>query len=415
MVRTMTRALFVLFVGVVAWTACSPIRTDEECKKSEECYQKGRCTAEGTQCVATTDADCRASRFCRNVGECSVANGVCIATKDLDCRESIQCKEAKRCIVSAGECVVLNPGYCRNDTSNIRCKTHGECSLDSRNNVCSPRTDSDCSNSDVCRVSGFCSVNDSSGTCSAKTDADCRRSDACALDGRCNIGLQGSSGTCIVKTHDDCIQSKKCKEGEDKICAFDAQGAGKCVNGREYCLAQPACLAEGRCTWDLTSKQCLIKTDDDCKESVLCKLAKRCKFRDGDALGARCVREDDDPCVSTTSCLVEGLCSSSTDNKCAALSNSDCLLSLKCRQEGACIAASGVCAVPSACVKDESLNLEICPCKGAVCTEYGRCSKDGDTCIPTDDKDCAKSERCRTDGLCLKQGSSCSIGGSPQP
>jgi hypothetical protein len=159
----------------------------------------------------------------------------------------------------------------------------------------------------------------------------------------------------------------------------------------------------------------LIRSDADCQESVLCKLAKRCKFREGDALGSRCVRQDDDPCVLTTACLINGQCTSAADNKCVSQANSDCLLSLKCREEGTCVVASSACVVPSACVKDDVLGIEICPCQGSVCQEYGRCKKDGDACVPTDDQDCAKSSRCRLEGLCKKQGSGCVLGGEPAP
>lgn len=389
-----------LACGVVG---CESVMTDELCRESTVCARQGRCTASGTTCVATTDDDCRNSRLCISVGECYHAPNTnrCHAKDDADCRKSTQCKENKRCIALGGECVVLNQGYCSNSTANKDCETKGKCSLDSRTNQCVAKSDADCARGNECKTQGFCSYDATTQNCIVKTDADCLRSSECTTLGRCGRSdVKGTTALCIVRSHDDCIQSAQCKDQERKACAFDKEFTNGCISGQQYCSTRIECIEDGHCSWDIDNKRCIVKSDEDCQKSEVCSLAKRCKYRKTDTFGPACVREDDDPCVSTTGCLQEGLCTTSND-KCTAASDADCALSKACRLDGKCKVKSGACVIDN--------------CTGVVCTTYGKCLVENEKCVPTDNNDCAKSKQCRLEGKCIKQGSSCEKGGEPAP
>jgi hypothetical protein len=56
-------------------------------------------------CVATTPEDCEKSYDCRNNGRCTPQGNKCMVMNDGDCRRSAQCKQGRKCKERGGRCV----------------------------------------------------------------------------------------------------------------------------------------------------------------------------------------------------------------------------------------------------------------------------------------------------------------------
>lgn len=389
-------------ISVVPFLGCEVDSASQDCKGQITCAQKGLCGWDESlnRCVAKSEDDCRNSRFCLSLGECSLQNGRCIATLESDCRNSSECKVSKRCIPSGGECVEINPGYCR--INNSRCKSHGECSLDTRGNTCIAKTDLDCASSDLCNNEGKCSIDSTRKQCVVKNVADCRQSELCAKEGRCNLGGEEKGRICVPLNHSDCKSSKDCQDKSLAKCAF-SETLRSCENGDTLCRALSACQEQALCTWDSENAVCIIGSENDCKQSQLCSLAKLCKLQ-VEQSGRRCVRGDEDPCRDTPGCSNSGLCQQS-GKECVPSSEADCQQSLRCLEEGLCK------------LSEDKKHCSLGDCSGKVCSVYGRCSKakigDSEVCRPKTEDDCKKSQRCLDFGYCTNAGNLCVKGGSP--
>ncbi len=131
----------------------------EQCPKSSDCADDGRCQAAirwypppvVVECVAATDADCQASRDCRNLGRCRVQEGRCAALKDEDCRSTERCRVDGWCTARDGGCVATKVEDCR---ATKGCKERGACTP--VEDVCVPGSDEDCQKSELCRSRGAC-------------------------------------------------------------------------------------------------------------------------------------------------------------------------------------------------------------------------------------------------------------------
>ena len=93
-------------------------RTDDQCRASVECAERGQCSAiqkrsflgadPGLECAAVTDDDCRHSKLCKTSGLCArvgpddVGCGAAIAEM---CRASERCATHEECDLDGYECV----------------------------------------------------------------------------------------------------------------------------------------------------------------------------------------------------------------------------------------------------------------------------------------------------------------------
>lgn len=380
----------VALLGACVLSCAKAPPLEQACATSEDCATRGLCSYDNATslCRASSEKDCRESRFCLNLGECSYENGKCIAKVEKDCRNSTQCKDAKRCIPSGGVCVEINPGYCR--INNPRCKTHGECTLDSKNNTCIAKDAKDCAASDLCKQIGLCSLDSDDKKCVVASNEDCQGSELCRKEGKCTVGGPLNDRLCEATKSKDCIQSERCQS--EGFCALDSTKK-ICISGAEYCA--DVCKSLGKCTYDAQGL-CRVATDDDCKQSELCKTQGRCK-----AIGEQCIRDDGNPCLASQLCRTHGACSYK-DGVCKAISNSDCQLSARCWLYGLCRAelSSGRCVFDS-CAEP--------------CFRFGRClevTENGEKLCAVGSSDhCQNSLLCKHYGLCKQSGNLCVFAG----
>ena len=193
--------------------------SDADCAGSRHCANYGRCTARGGKCVvsASEERPCKAARGpsamepCREHGHCTAKDGVCVAATDEDCKQSEACKDRGRCKANAaGDCVAESDASCKGSD---RCDGRGECAA--VDGWCVGRTegkcvlappckdgigegwcysghdDDDCKDGGHCNDFGRCSFED--GWCVAASDADCKRSERCKKDGYC----KAKEGWCV--------------------------------------------------------------------------------------------------------------------------------------------------------------------------------------------------------------------------
>jgi len=193
--------------------------SDEDCAKSRHCANYGRCTARDGRCVvsATEEIPCKAARGpagmepCREHGHCTAKDGVCVAATDEDCKQSEACKDRGRCKANeAGDCVAESDASCKGSD---RCDGHGECSA--VEGWCVARTEGNCAlappcqegmteawcysgyNDEDCEDGGHCTdwgrCSHKDGWCVADSDSDCKRSERCKKDGYC----KAKDGWCV--------------------------------------------------------------------------------------------------------------------------------------------------------------------------------------------------------------------------
>ena len=383
----------VSFCSWIVLIACQPPLTEEDCRKSLQCEQKGLCLLESQKCVIGTADDCKNSRFCYDLGLCSLdkENGRCAAFTEAECRASTQCKTRRRCIASDGLCVEITPGWCRrrmNDEGNpTLCKTLGACAFDSTNQTCNVRNEKDCVASDACHSDGRCSI--SSGRCAILSDRDCRQSKVCEEEGRCHAANREIAGktqdtkTCIATSQKDCdLHCKDRKVG----CIFDLTLA-RCLTGPAFCLDSDLCRINGQCSWEKASASCVTRSDQDCKKSRLCSDTDRCKHYKGE-----CVHQKPDPCEEKRSCYTKGQCSTKS-GKCLPSEDKDCQASLTCKEAGNCKLSGNTCK-PKAnpdCIQSK------------VCKEKGKCTYNAKAtnCMIGSPLDCENSTLCQQENRCF--------------
>jgi hypothetical protein len=97
---------------------------DEDCLRSRDCAEYGRCIAVDGSCRTLTDARCRASRGCSTLGACAVVNGRCGAANDVDCAGSERCLEDGACTAAEGRCQASRQQDC---AASAGCRKRGAC------------------------------------------------------------------------------------------------------------------------------------------------------------------------------------------------------------------------------------------------------------------------------------------------
>lgn len=90
-----------------------------------DCQVTGACASlPGRPCVAISQEDCRASSICRDRGKCSLSLGLCVAGGDEDCRKSRWCSEYGHCSLTIEGCL---PGSDKDCAQSAVCTTHNLC------------------------------------------------------------------------------------------------------------------------------------------------------------------------------------------------------------------------------------------------------------------------------------------------
>ncbi len=187
------------------------------------------------------------------------------------------------------------------------------------------------------------------------------------------------------------------------------QGRDWIATRNEDCANSTRCETHGRCTAD--SGRCVVGSDADCLRTAACNMGPFCTARNG-----RCVATDES-CRASLECEMDGRCTASADGRsCIALSDEDCLHSVICGEEGACVARDGGCApaaeetcssLPACADRGECAGrvghcraTEDSHCEGAtICQQMGACVARGGRCVPTAET-CQRSEACHIGGAC---------------
>jgi hypothetical protein len=161
--------------------ACSAI--DGTCKKScadhRGCREDGRCTREGSRCIATSDADCTSSTDCAKSGHCGVSEGVCGTATSESCSQSRLCLLLGYCTSAGDSCQRTSNADC---AKTIGCAQTGACSL--QDGRCIVAKDADCKATSECKQLGRCRAVE--GRCAVADDADCQASEVCRRYGWCS-------------------------------------------------------------------------------------------------------------------------------------------------------------------------------------------------------------------------------------
>ncbi|TNE43461.1 MAG: hypothetical protein EP343_33485 [Deltaproteobacteria bacterium] len=319
LVRSSLFGLMLLLLAAGGGVFSCVSATDETCQAAEECRREGLCKAEEGRCVAASDADCQKSRFCLNLGLCTLQEKRCVAGTEESCRQSLQCKERGFCLARNGECVEVTKAYC---SSLDACAKQGLCSLNTKRYECVAGTVDDCKNSEECKNNQRCQLEkercvvtdqfckDSSGcqqsglcsrqgdSCVVATDDDCKQSIACRAANKC----LAENGACVETRKDGGTCKRACESNEDcsgcsggatvcdnSVCATEkcadtarCKERGQCTRSNNQCIAktsadcQAVCSAEGLCTIDPGTAQCVASTNDDCKKGEACTNNRRC-------------------------------------------------------------------------------------------------------------------------------------------
>lgn len=168
-----------------------------------------------------------------------------------------------------------NPVNC---SASAACYAKGFCTR--VNGVCAVGSDADCQQSNICHMSGQCSRNPATAECYAATDADCNRKDDTCWGNCCQIGkCTAQNGQCVVGSDSDCASAAVCKSDfkcKAEIVKKISPLYGQCVVAVSPDGCQSFCKLGGFCTWDPKSGDCLVKTDDECAQSDLCKQFGKC-------------------------------------------------------------------------------------------------------------------------------------------
>lgn len=198
-------------------------------------------------------------------------------------------------------------------------------------------SDDMCGAGSQCTLQGLCGWVD--GKCAPRSDQDCENSEFCERHGEC----KSSMGRCIAETDAQCRNSVFCKRSG--LCLARK---GECVQITEgYCQTHSDCTSIGKCSLNPTYFLCEVSSTADCQKSDLCKKEQKCIFED-----SRCVITDD-VCKASDGCKKDGLCGRQ-GSRCLALKDEDCADSVACRVESRCKAEYGVCVNPAAETSKES-------------------------------------------------------------
>lgn len=140
--RVLAGGLLVVVVAGLALLWQSHRRATEECRRSADCAEWGRCTARivglGEACIASAPADC--AHACMVWGRCQWAGDRCGALTDAQCGASERCRTHGECEVlfashdnwdgaTTGSCTVPDDDAC---ARSARCASHRLCVLHRR-------------------------------------------------------------------------------------------------------------------------------------------------------------------------------------------------------------------------------------------------------------------------------------------
>ncbi|MBI2375337.1 MAG: hypothetical protein HYV07_15180 [Deltaproteobacteria bacterium] len=221
---------------IVAASGPSFALADEalECRGTVACQTFGRCSHDGTRCVAHSDDDCRASKRCREDGLCGRDRRTMSCVLDDDaCARTSGCRENGLCGARGERCAprvsadceksaaCRREGQCFGSEDGLRCDVHGVSNQDA------------CGRAEVCRTEGRCAASVDEGTrswvCAPDGPGACQRSEGCRISGACTFQPGGRVASCIAATHEDCRRSVGC--GKEQLCfAHD----GRCIDRRSH-------------------------------------------------------------------------------------------------------------------------------------------------------------------------------------
>lgn len=260
--------------------------TDEDCRRSQPCRKDERCVAvDGTCHVgANSDADCSRPRGLRGKvpcdrGACTASQGICVVASDEDCEQMDGCRLRGKCTFKEGRCVVGSQVDCAR--SWLACREQGRCSFSPKLRGCFVGANEDCSQSRWCKERGRCTASGKM-MCRAGSTDDCRQSARCVQKGLCTH----HKGVCQAASDADCRQSKACKDlghctARNGTCA-DTWGYGTCVVSTEpgYDRCCLFCRQFGWCHAQVGGR-CRALSDDDCRQSDVCRQAGQCTALNG--------------------------------------------------------------------------------------------------------------------------------------
>jgi hypothetical protein len=267
------RLLFSILVAtmLLGLTGCDENRY---CTKSPDCTEHGKCKkGEGASgCVAASDADCKASDGCKQKGKCTAKDGKCSALTDADCKDSQLCSVSKFCQSFDGGCVDFDRHFdprctkeCRKDGHCVR--KGDKCIAMSQKHCWGTPTDKPAEES-ICYLVGRCTL--ANETCIVGSAADCAQTKGCKKEAKCAL----ADGKCQA-TVEEC--------GKHLLCTNSGQCSvkdGACVaGGNADCKKSAYCTKHGQCSEDKGA--CIAATDADCKGSTQCKEVNSCRADKG--------------------------------------------------------------------------------------------------------------------------------------
>ncbi len=260
----------------------------------------------------------------------------CKTSAGNPCKQTADCRAGLVCFGST--CLTQQAGdlRCRQDQHADGCRSLGLCTA-SADGKCIAGKHEDCLKSGICDKLGFCAAVAERCTISASQDADCRKKhgslqhDQCAFAGLCTA----KGGECVAATDEDCKQSVVCKA--DGSCAATQ---GRCTLGattradcnRQHALRNP-CKEDGRCT--PKDGGCIATKDTDCTPLEACRRLGQCTAQE-----ERCTAAKDADCRNSEACKDLDLCTRHAEGTCAA---ADCRKTRACRQLGQCALIDGRC------------------------------------------------------------------------
>jgi len=65
-------------VGSPPWKVDCKAKSQDDCKKAQDCSDSGRCTFKSGRCIASTKEECKKSKFCRLDKKCTLKKGMCV-------------------------------------------------------------------------------------------------------------------------------------------------------------------------------------------------------------------------------------------------------------------------------------------------------------------------------------------------
>jgi hypothetical protein len=211
----------------------------------------------------------------------------------------------------------------------------------------------------------------------------------------------------------ECRGSAACRDGGRCDVTRRDDGSFLCVATSERdCDASTRCAGEGACTLKLGA--CVVGSDGDCRRSSACVEHGRCVGRYSALVQAeRCVISDEG-CRASRACSQYGRCGAGAD---------PCVL----EDEGRCLARGDACVVTSAedCARSERCASEgVCfrrgnacePCASTdACYQEGRCTLEGGRCVAASDHDCHGTAACCKECRCTAEAGACVVGAKQPP